>query len=68
MQGVNFSDVTSMWGRGIQLIHEKAIVIKSNILLEFDNVCIEWRADHWSYFVANHNIQRQLHHWKGYAF
>jgi hypothetical protein len=41
MQGVNFSDVTSMWGRGIQLIHEKAIVIKSNILLEFDDVCIE---------------------------
>jgi len=38
---VNFSDVTSMYGRSIQLIHEKAIVIKSTILLEFDNVCIE---------------------------
>ena len=44
MQGVNFSDVTSMWGRGIQLIHEKAIVIKSNILFRYDNICIKMKS------------------------
>jgi hypothetical protein len=33
-----------VWGRGIQIIDEKALEIKPTILFGFDNVCIKMKS------------------------